>query len=107
MLIINVDMCLCSSFMIMPLLDGFVVLLLGNLFVEGCYIDGVRACFMEALVVCRCAVDTSVWAKGFIVNIKALFYAFGGAHCAFVLLLGCCFGGNMCKGLFGFLFLGT
>ena len=98
-----VDMCCCLSFV--SFFDGFVVLLLGNLFVEGCYVDGVWACFMEALEACRCAVDASVRAEVCIVDIKALFYAFGGACCAFVLFLSCCFCGTLCNSLFGFFFV--
>ena len=93
----------------MSFFDGFVVLLLGNLFVEGCYVDGVWACFVEALAVCRCAVDASVQAEVHIVNIKAVFYTLGGARCTFkfVLFLGCRFCGDLCRGMFGFFFLST
>ena len=63
------------------------------------------ACFMEALAVCRCAVDTSVQAKVCIVDIKALFYAFGGARCTFVLVLGCRFCANLCRGMLGLFFM--
>ena len=62
---------------------------------------------MEALAVCTCAVDTSVWAKVRIVDIKALSYAFGDARCAFVLMLGCRFCANLCRGMFGLFFLST
>ena len=96
-------MCCCLSFV--SFFDGFVVLLLGNLFVEGCYVDGVWAYFLEALAVCRCAVDTSFRAKGCVLDIKALFYAFGGARCTFVLFLGCRFRGELCRGVLGFFFI--
>ena len=56
-------------------------------------------------MVCRGAVDASVWAKICIVDIKALFHAFGGARCAFVLFLGCRFRGELCRGVLGFFFV--
>ena len=56
-------------------------------------------------MVCRGAVDASVRAKMCIVDIKALFHALGGARRAFVLLLGCRFRGELCRGMLGFFFL--
>ena len=63
-----------------------------------------RSYCLEAFSVYRCAVDTSVWAKIHIVNIKALFHAFGGARRTFVLFLGCRLRGKLCRGMLGFFF---
>ena len=93
------DVCWCASFV--SFFSSFVVLSFRDLFVECLNVDRVRPCFVEALTVCRCAVDASVRAEGRIVNVKALFYPFGYACCAFVLFLGSCFGGYLCRGMFG------
>ena len=93
------DMCWCTSFV--SFFSSFVVLSFRDLFVECLKVDGVRPCFVEALAVGRCAVDASVRAEGCIVDVKALFYSFGYACCAFVLFLGSCFGGYLCRGMFG------
>ena len=97
------DMCWCASFV--SFFSSFVVLSFRDLFVECLKVDRVRPYFVEALVVGRCAVDAPVRAEVCIVDVKALFYALGGACCAFVLFLGCCFCGYLCRGTFGFFFI--
>ena len=72
---------------------------------SNCY--GVWSCFLETLSVCRSAIDAFVRAEGCVIDIEALFYAFGGARCAFVLFLGCRFCCDLCWGMFGFFFLST
>ena len=101
----RVDMCWRASFM--SFFDGFVVLLLGNLFVERCHVNGVWSCFMETLSVRRRAINAFVQVKGCVIYIEALCDAIGGARCAFVLLLGCRFCRDLCWGTFGFFFLST
>ena len=77
------DVCWCASFV--SFFSSFVVLSFRDLFVECLKVDRVRPCFVEALTVCRCAVDASVRTEVCIVDVKALFNALGGACCAFVL----------------------
>ena len=93
------DVCWCASFV--SFFSSFVVLSFRNLFVECLKVDRVRSYFVETLAVGGCAVDASVRAEGCIVNVKALFYSFGYACCAFVLFLSCCFRGCLCRGMFG------
>ena len=96
-------MCWCALFV--SFLYSFVVLHLRDLFVECFKVDRVWPCFVEALAVGSCAVDASVRAEVCIVDVKALFNALGGACCAFVLFLGCCFCGYLCRGMFGYFFI--
>ena len=67
----------------------------------------VRVSCRHCRFVARSAINAFVQAKGCVINIEALFYAFGGARCAFVLFLGCRFCCDLCWGLFGFFFVST
>ena len=90
-------MCCRASFV--SFFDGFIVLFLGDLFVECFKVDRVWSSFVEALAIRRCAIDTFVRAEGCVIDIEALFDAFGGACRAFVLLVCHCFCGCLCRGV--------